>query len=141
MDTRIHQAWFGLRAAFGVVPVVAGLDKYVNLLTNWEQYVSPKMLQWLPFSATALMHIVGIVEVAVGLMILTKWTRHGAYIASGWLIAIALNLLMTGHFFDVAARDAVMAVGAFALARLEEARELGSDERRHSQPIGSPVHG
>jgi len=128
-DTRINQAWWGLRAFFGVVPVVAGLDKFFNLLTNWEQYVSPLAARVLPFSAGAFMRVAGIVEIAVGLMILTRWTRLGSYVASAWLALIAVNLLTTGHFFDVAARDVGLALAAFALARLEEVRQ---EARGHS---------
>ena len=68
------------------------------------------------------MHIVGLVEMIVGLAILTKWTRLGSYVASVWLIAIASNLVSTGMFFDVAVRDVEIALGAFVLARMTEAR-------------------
>ena len=68
------------------------------------------------------MHIVGVIEMIVGLAILTKWTRLGAYVASVWLLAIALNLVSTGMFFDVAVRDLEIALAAFVLARMTEAR-------------------
>ncbi|HEY0712545.1 MAG TPA: hypothetical protein VGF45_07720 [Polyangia bacterium] len=121
-DRKVNQVWWMLRAVFGAIPVVAGLDKFFNLLTNWEQYLSPLVLGFSPFSGTTLMRLVGIIEIAVGLMILTRWTRVGAYVASAWLGLIALNLLATGRFFDVAARDVALAVAAWGLARLEEAR-------------------
>jgi uncharacterized membrane protein YphA (DoxX/SURF4 family) len=141
-DARINQAWWGLRAVYGVIPLVAGLDKFFNLLTNWEQYLSPLAKGTLPFSPTTFMHIVGVIEMVVGLMILTKWTRIGAYVATAWLALIAINLLTTGHYFDVAARDAALAVGAFALARLEEAR-AGAPQRVRQPVAGatsSPAH-
>jgi len=69
------------------------------------------------------MHAVGIIEMLVGLAILTRWTRIGAYVAMAWLIAIAINLAITGMFFDLAVRDIEIAIGAFTLARLTEARE------------------
>jgi uncharacterized membrane protein YphA (DoxX/SURF4 family) len=131
-DTRLNQAWFGLRAVFGVVPIVAGLDKFFNLLTHWEQYLSPIATRVLPFGAGTFMRVVGIIEIAVGLLILTKWTRVGAYIASAWLVLIALNLLTTGHYLDVAARDLGLAVGAFALGRLEEVRAGVESRARRS---------
>jgi uncharacterized membrane protein YphA (DoxX/SURF4 family) len=121
-DSRISQAWWSLRALFAVVPIVAGLDKFFNLLTHWEQYLSPLALRVLPHPA-AFLRIVGIVEIAVGILVLTKWVRWGAYLASAWLLLIAINLLSTGHFLDVAVRDVALAVAAFALARLEEARQ------------------
>jgi hypothetical protein len=86
------------------------------------------------------MGVVGVIEIAVGVMILTKWTRLGAYVASAWLCLIALNLLTTGHYFDVAARDLALAVGAFALARLEEARGEVRANSPVQQRVRSPAH-
>ena len=68
------------------------------------------------------MHIVGVIEMIVGLAILTKWTRLGAYVASAWLVLIAINLVSTGMFFDIAVRDVEMALAAFVLARMTEVR-------------------
>src|SRR3954447_492796 len=84
-NRKVDQAWMALRVVLGVVPVVAGLDKFLNLLTNWEQYLSPMAARMLPFSAGTFMRAVGVVEIIVGLLILTRWTRVGAYIASVWL--------------------------------------------------------
>jgi len=121
-DARLDQAWWILRIGLGVGPFLAGLDKYFNLLTNWTTYLSPLALKILPFSGETFMHIVGVIEMIVGLAILTKWTRLGAYVASAWLLAIAINLVSTGMFLDVAVRDLEMAVAAFVLARLSEVR-------------------
>jgi len=88
-------------------------------LGNVPQPVAQKIL---PFSATSFMHIVGVIEMIVGLAILTRWTRLGSYVAMIWLIAIAINLVTTGMFFDLAVRDLEIAIGAFTLARLTEAR-------------------
>ena len=128
-DARMEQAWWALRTGLGVGPFLAGLDKYFNLLANWPGYVSPLALKILPFSAQTFMHIVGVIEMIVGLAILTKWTRLGAYVASLWLLAIAINLVSTGMFFDVAVRDVEIALAAFVLARLTETRRtaLSSD--------------
>ena len=141
-DVKIKQAWWSLRAVFGVVPVVAGLDKFLNLLTNWEQYLSPTTQRMLPFSGTDFMRIVGVIEIAVGLMILTKWTRLGAYVAAAWLTLIAVNLLSSGHYLDVAARDVALAVAAFALARLEEARAQvrGNVPAQVDRSTATPAH-
>jgi len=87
-----------------------------------EQYLGPAAKALLPLSDTAFLRGVGVIEIAVGVLILTRWTAIGAYIASAWLLLIALNLVTTGHFFDIAARDLALAVTAFALGRLEEAR-------------------
>ena len=121
-DSRLDQAWWALRIGLGVGPFLAGLDKYFNLLTNWTGYIRPLALKILPFSGQTFMHIVGVIEVMVGLAILTKWTRVGAYVASAWLLAIAINLVSTGMFFDIAVRDVEMALAAFVLARMTEVR-------------------
>jgi len=121
-DSRLDQGWWVLRIGLGVGPFLAGLDKYFNFLTNWTGYISPLALKILPFSGQTFMHIVGVIEMIVGLAILTKWTRLGAYVASVWLVLIAINLVSTGMFFDIAVRDVEMALAAFVLARMTEAR-------------------
>jgi uncharacterized membrane protein YphA (DoxX/SURF4 family) len=126
LDTRLNQPWWALRLSFGLVPIIAGLDKFTNLLTDWPQYLSPLLTQLLPVTATTFMHVVGVIEVAAGILVLTKFTRVGAYVVCAWLVAIALNLLTTGRFFDIAVRDLVMAVGAFSLAKLTEVREVAA---------------
>ena len=122
-DSRLDRAWWALRIGLGVGPFLAGLDKYFNLLTDWTMYTSPLVLKLLPFSGRTFMHIVGVIEMIVGLAILTKWTRLGSYVASAWLVAIAINLVSTGMFLDVAVRDLEMALAAFVLARMTEVRE------------------
>jgi uncharacterized membrane protein len=121
-DSRLDQSWWLLRIGLGVGPFLAGLDKYFNFLANWPAYISPLALKMLPFSGQTFMHIVGVIEMIVGLAILTRWTRFGAYVASAWLVAIAVNLVMTGAYLDVAVRDLEMALAAFVLARLTEVR-------------------
>jgi uncharacterized membrane protein YphA (DoxX/SURF4 family) len=123
METRdnLKSSYWALRIAFGLVPFLAGLDKFFNLLTNWEQYISPAAARLLPVSATAFMHIAGVIEMVVGIAILTKFTRLGSYVAAVWLAGIAFNLVAAG-FYDVAVRDLVMALSAFVLAKLSEAR-------------------
>jgi uncharacterized membrane protein YphA (DoxX/SURF4 family) len=121
-NKHLDSAWWALRIGLGVGPFLAGLDKFFNLLTNWEMYLSPLAQKFLPFSATSFMHIVGVIEMIVGLAILTRWTRLGSYVAAIWLVAIAINLVTTGMFFDLAVRDLEIAIGAFTLARLTEAR-------------------
>ncbi|MGH9862615.1 MAG: hypothetical protein ACRD35_04250 [Candidatus Acidiferrales bacterium] len=129
-DTRLNSAWWALRIGLGLGPFLAGLDKFFNLLTNWELYLSPVALHVLPVSGATFMRAVGVVEMVVGLAILTRWTRLGAYVAGAWLVAIAANLVTTGMFFDVAVRDLEMALAAYTLARLTEARQPVS-----SQPV------
>jgi len=108
-----------LKVTYGIVPIVAGLDKFTNLLTDWSSYLSPGIKSALPFDALIFMKIVGIIEIIAGALVFVK-TIVGAYIVMGWLIAIAVQLLIGGHFFDVAVRDLVMAVGAYVLAQLSK---------------------
>lgn len=123
MDSRLNSAFWTLRIAFGLTAFLAGLDKFMNLLTNWEKYVSPLVLDVIPLSAGALMRTAGVIEILAGLAILGGITRLGGYVVAGWLTLIALSLLTTGQFTDVAVRDLVMACGAFVLARLTEVRQ------------------
>lgn len=120
MDTAMQttgQVQQVLKYTYGLVPIVAGLDKFFDLLTDWKQYLSESMISMLPFSAGAFMSIVGIIEIVAGLLVLAK-PRIGAWVVMAWLIAIALTLIIGGHYFDVAVRDLVMAIGAFSLAKL-----------------------
>ena len=139
-DSRLDRAWWALRIGLGVGPFLAGLDKYFNLLTDWTMYTSPLVLKVLPFSGRTFMHIVGVIEMIVGLAILTKWTRLGSYVASAWLVAIAINLVSTGMFLDVAVRDLEIALAAFVLARMTEVRESTLDnEALREEHAGSVI--
>lgn len=113
----IRQLHTILKYTFGLVPIAAGADKFLNLLTQWESYVHPVVANVLPFSTSVFMMIVGVIEIIAGIIVLVK-TEIGAYIVSAWLLCIALSLLFTGHYLDVAVRDIVMAISAFVLARL-----------------------
>jgi hypothetical protein len=123
MDTRLDTPWAALRFGIGLTATLAGLDKFFNVLADWTTYVSPMAAQLLPVSTGTFMGVVGVIELAVGVAILTGWTRIGAYVASAWLLGVAVNLLLAG-FYDVAVRDVVMAIAAFTLARLAEVREV-----------------
>ena len=122
MDNRLNIPWIALRHGVGLTATMAGFDKFFNILADWGSYVSPAAAQLLPVSIPTFMGVVGIVELAVGVAILTRWTRAGAYVASAWLVGVAANLVLAG-FYDVAVRDVVMAIGAFTLARLHEVRQ------------------
>ena len=139
MDRRLDSAWWALRIGLGLGPFLAGLDKFFNILANWEMYLSPLALRVVPVSGGTFMRAVGVVEMIVGLAILTRWTRLGAYVAMLWLVAIAVNLVSTGMFFDLAVRDVEIAIGAYALARLTEAREAAA-VGTGSRPMPSVAH-
>lgn len=123
LDERLNRPWWALRLSYGLVPIVAGLDKFTNLLADWKQYLNPLAVQLLPLSASTFMRLVGVIEIVVGVLVLTRFTRVGAYIVSAWLLAIALNLIASGRYLDVAVRDLVMCVGAFVFARMTAVRE------------------
>ena len=129
-DSRLSSSYWALRAAFIAVPILAGLDKFTNLLTYWPHYVSPAFARMLPMSPSAFMKIVGVIEIVAGVLVLAK-ARLGAYIVMAWMICIAINLTSMG-LFDIAVRDLGLAVGAFALARLDEVRS-GVPARAHAR--------
>src|SRR5262245_41253199 len=102
IDRRVDSARRTLRVGFGVVPFLAGLDKFFNLLADWPGYLSPAAAAILPVAPETFMHVAGVVEMAVGIAILTRWTALASRVAAAWLVAIALNLVASGRFFDVA---------------------------------------
>ena len=106
-----------LKLTFGIVPIVAGLDKFTNLLTNWEQYIDPNIGSMLPFEGHTFMMIVGVIEIVAGVIVLKK-PEIGGYIVAAWLTLIALTLLAGFNYVDLAVRDLVMAISAFAMARM-----------------------
>ncbi|WP_242926137.1 hypothetical protein [Pontibacter vulgaris] len=118
-NTVLHQVQALLKYTYGLVPIVAGLDKFTNILTDWEQYLHPALANALPFSPHTFMLIVGVIEIIAGMLVLVK-PRIGAYVVMIWLIGIALTLIASGKYLDVAVRDLVMAIGAYAFAKLSE---------------------
>jgi uncharacterized membrane protein YphA (DoxX/SURF4 family) len=122
-DTRLNQSWWALRLGFGLVPIVAGADKFFNLLTHWEMYLHPAVPRLLHIQPATFMHMVGVIEIIAGLVVLSNLTRWGAYIVMFWLLGIALQLVAQLAFLDVAVRDIMMSLGAFTLARLTEVRQ------------------
>ena len=95
-----------LKYVFVIVPIVAGADKFFNLLTDWTHYLAPGIRDVLPFEPATFMAIVGVVEIVAGIVVLVK-TKLGAYIVSAWLLLVALSLLFTWHHVDVAVRDII----------------------------------
>ena len=119
--TNREMGWWSLRLAFFLGPFLAGLDKFFHVLTDWDKYLSPIARNILGGYSHMFMLAVGVVEMIVGLMIITRWPRLGAYIASVWLLLIAINLVTTGQYFDIALRDVGLCLSAFGLARISEA--------------------
>jgi hypothetical protein len=115
-----RQAYRLLHIGFVVAPVLAGLDKFFNVLVDWDRYVAPVVTDVLPVSAHTLMLVVGVIEIAAGILVALR-PRIGGYVVAVWLWAIIVNLLLAGDFFDIALRDFGLSLGALALARLAEA--------------------
>jgi uncharacterized membrane protein YphA (DoxX/SURF4 family) len=112
--------------SFGLMPLLAGLDKFLNLLVYWPKYVAPAFAHAIPLTPPHLMYLVGVIEIIAGLaMLLTPFTKVFAYVVAAWLFCIALNLL-AGGFYDIAVRDLVMGVAAISLARLTSAVHVPS---------------
>jgi hypothetical protein len=128
-DDRLNVSWWALRIALGVAPIIAGIDKYFNKLTNWGMYLSPLATKAVPVSAVTFMHAVGLVEIIAGLIVLSHWTKIGSYLVMFWLLGIAVNLVTTGMFYDLAVRDVEIAMSAFVLSQLTSVRAQAAAER------------
>lgn len=111
---RVEQVETILKWTYGLVPIVAGADKFAHMLTDWDKYLAPIVTDILPLSAGTFMAIVGIIEIVAGIMVFVR-PKIGSLVVALWLIGIAINLLLLGQYFDVAVRDVVMAIGAFCL--------------------------
>ena len=120
-----RQAFLLLRTTFTVAPVVFGLDKFVDLLTDWERYLSPTVDAVVPGTAHQFMLAVGVVEIAAGVLVAVR-PQIGGYVVAAWLAGIIANLLLVPGFYDVALRDVGLLLAALALARLASA-----EDRRH----------
>jgi hypothetical protein len=119
-----YQAYQILHWGFVAAPVIAGADKFLHLLTNWDQYLAPTLARMSPLGTHGTMLVVGVVEVVAGLVVAVK-PRIGAYVVAAWLVGIILNLLLLGSFFDVALRDFGLFLGALALGRLSQVYDAG----------------
>jgi uncharacterized membrane protein YphA (DoxX/SURF4 family) len=117
-STRAFRLLYG---AFVLLPIVAGFDKFADALANWSGYLAPVVANNVPVRPEVLMRVIGVVEIAAGLLVALR-PRLGAYVVAGWLAAVILNLLALGHYTDVALRDVGLLLGALALARLSPRR-------------------
>ncbi|WP_404286641.1 hypothetical protein [Glutamicibacter arilaitensis] len=119
--TMEHQAFLLLRTIFTVAPILFGLDKFFNLLTDWTVYLAPLATDIIPVSSQQFMYAVGVVEIAAGILVALR-PKLGSIVVSLWLLGIIVNLLILPGYFDVALRDFGLLVGALALNRLASAR-------------------
>ena len=112
-----YQAFLLLRIGFTVAPVVFGIDKFFNVLVNWESYLASWINDIIPGTATTAMHLVGVVEIAAGVLVALK-PRYGAYVVAAWLGGIIVDLLTYSGYYDIALRDFGLLLGALTLGRL-----------------------
>lgn len=122
VDHRVNVAWWALRIGLAVEQIVAGADKFFNKLTDWTMYLSPLATKMIPVEPARFMHVIGVAEIVLGLLLVTRWTKLGAYLVMLWLIGIVINLITAGAFYDLVVRDSEVAIAAFALAQLSAAR-------------------
>jgi uncharacterized membrane protein YphA (DoxX/SURF4 family) len=126
-DDPVAQATLLLRIAFTVAPILFGLDKFANVLTDdWTRYLAPAFNDVIPGSAADAMHIVGVIEIVAGLVVLVA-PRFGGLLVAAWLGGIIVNLLIVGGYGDIALRDFGLLCGALTLARLAGARGSSID--------------
>src|SRR5690242_5556833 len=98
-----YQAFWILRAAFTVAPILFGLDKFFHVLVNWDRYFAPVLVRQTPWSAHQLMYVVGVVEIVAGLVVALR-PRFGGYLVAAWLVGIIVDLLLVPGYYDVALR-------------------------------------
>jgi uncharacterized membrane protein YphA (DoxX/SURF4 family) len=120
-DDKIGSAFWALRIGLGATAFLAGADKFTNFLTDWEKYIAPEASEKLPLSNRNFMRVVGVIEMLVGIGILSPRSQISSYAASVWLTCIAANLTLNKNY-DIAVRDINMALGAFALGQLDGIR-------------------
>src|SRR6187455_2589996 len=128
-DDPVAQATLLLRIAFTVAPILFGLDKFANVLTDdWTRYLATEFNNIIPGSASDAMHIVGVVEIAAGLVVAVT-PRFGGLLVAGWLAGIIVNLLLVGGYGDIALRDFGLLLGALSLSRLAYGQRSAADAR------------
>jgi hypothetical protein len=119
-----YQAFWLLRIGFTVAPILFGLDKFLGILTNWDQYLAPRLDNLVPGTAHQAMFTIGVIEIVAGIAVLLK-PRFGAYLVAAWLAGIIVNLLLIPGFYDIALRDFGLMLAALTLARLAKAFPRG----------------
>jgi uncharacterized membrane protein YphA (DoxX/SURF4 family) len=124
-----HQAFLLLRTIFTVAPILFGLDKFFNVLVDWEQYLAPWIDDIVPGDAGQAMLAVGVIEIVAGVLVALR-PAIGGYVVAAWLLGIIVNLVTMGEYYDIALRDFGLLVSALALARLASSA-AGRHQTRH----------
>jgi hypothetical protein len=132
----VYQAFTLLRIGFTVAPILFGLDKFFNWTVDWTNFLAPWVNDIVPGSGQDFMYVVGVVEIAAGLLVAVA-PRIGAYVVAAWLAGIVINLL-TGdppRYYDIALRDFGLMLGALTLARLSAVFHTA----RAASPVEEPL--
>lgn len=140
MESRaLNHIYKPLRLCYGLIPIVAGADKFTNLLTDWSKYLPELMTRVVPVSPHTFMMVVGVIEIIAGLAVLTILPRLGAYVVALWLLLIAGAVTMAGYY-DIAVRDLAMALGAYTLGSVAALRGeslIPAKNRRSQAPLSA----
>lgn len=115
--TGADEAFLLLRTVFAIAPILFGLDKFTQILCDWDFYLAPWINDIVPGDAHDAMMIIGVIEIVAGILVAIR-PQIGAYVVALWLTGIIVNLVTLGDYYDVALRDFGLLVGALALARL-----------------------
>jgi hypothetical protein len=132
-STGAHQAFLLLRTVFTIAPIAFGLDKFLGLLTDWEQYLAPWINDLVPGTAHQAMLAVGVVEILAGVLVAVR-PAIGGYVVAAWLLGIIVNLVSIGDYYDIALRDVGLMIAALALARLAAPAAGGASGRHAPAP-------
>lgn len=125
----VQQAFWLLRVGFTIAPIAFGLDKFAHVLVDWDRYLAPEFSDLLNAEPHTLMYLVGIVEIAAGLLVAVR-PRIGGYVVAAWLAGIIFNLLLMADYYDIALRDFGLLLGALTLGRLAAVHDSHSKSLR-----------
>ena len=125
-ENKLNSMWTIARYVYGLVPIVIGADKFFSFIVDWNIYVSPFAASVIPIMH--LVPIVGIIEIAAGLLILTKYPRFGAYLVAAWLGLIIVNLFMIGGLYDIILRDIAIAFGYIMFGLLTDLKKTAQPQ-------------
>jgi hypothetical protein len=123
-----HDAFLLLRTVFTVAPILFGLDKFAQVMTDWDKYLAPWINDIVPGDAHDAMMIIGVIEIVAGILVAVA-PRIGGYVVALWLVGIIVDLLTLGGYGDVALRDFGLFVAAIALARLAASPAASASSR------------
>jgi hypothetical protein len=120
LDDPAYQVFWLFRIGFTVAPIAFGLDKFFDVLVDWDRYIAPDFVDLFHIEAHTLMYAVGVIGIVAGIVV-ALWPRFGGYLVAAWLTGVIVNLVIIGDSHDVALRDFGLVLAALTLARLATA--------------------